>query len=152
MQPPPFDTLRDLVLHHAARRGWLTQRHVAVICGLDESALSRFLNGEQDIGARRTHALFQAVGVPVEQYDLAYALLARAQEAAADARRSRLRHASRSGQAVEGQARIGLRDGTSGAMIDLSGPWGEDDIPAAVLAARFAAEGLSGAQIAAFFS
>ena len=65
MQATDFATLRDLILFYAGQRGWSTQRHVAVICGLDESALSRFLNGEQDIGARRTHTLFQAVGVPV---------------------------------------------------------------------------------------
>ncbi len=93
-----FETLRDMVLHYGARHGWSTQRHIAVVCGLDESALSRFLNGEQDIGARRTHRLFQAIGIPVVHYDLAYALLGRAQEsatAARDARHVRERRATR---------------------------------------------------------
>ena len=89
MQAVTFDTLRDLVLYYGSRRGWRTQRHIAVACGLDESALSRFLNGEQDIGARRTHALFRAIGVPVDQYDLAYALLGRAQDLARSVRRVR---------------------------------------------------------------
>ena len=152
MEPGTFDTLRDLVLHHAARRGWLTQRHVAVICGLDESALSRFLNGEQDIGARRTHALFQAVGVPVEQYDLAYALLGKAQQMATKARRSRLNHAPRPVQTTESHARPGLRDDSAVALIESFGLTEGGDIPAAVVVARFAAEGLTGAEIAAFFS
>ena len=89
IQATTFETLRDLVLYYGARRGWSTQRHIAVACGLDESALSRFLNGEQDIGARRTHALFREVGVPVDQYDLAYALLGRAQDLARTLRQSR---------------------------------------------------------------
>lgn len=104
MQATAFETLRDLVIHHAARQGWRTQRHIAVICGMDESALSRFLSGEQDIGARRTHRLFQAVGVPVEQYDLAYALLGRAQEQAETnraARSSRARLAAPPSRAAE---------------------------------------------------
>lgn len=82
MQSTAFSSLRDLVLHHGKRRGWSTQRHIAVACELDETALSRFLNGEQDIGARRTHALFRELGVPVEQYDHAYELLEQAQELA----------------------------------------------------------------------
>jgi transcriptional regulator with XRE-family HTH domain len=89
MQTTSFDSLRDLVLHFAAAQGWHTQRHVAVACGLDESALSRFLNGEQDIGARRTHALFRAVGVPVDLYNTAYALLGRAQDLAGSMKGSR---------------------------------------------------------------
>jgi hypothetical protein len=93
VQRRSFGTLRELVLHHAAGRGWRTQRHVAVACGLEESTLSRFLNGEQDLGARRTHAFFKEVGIPVEMYDQAYALLGREQESARAGRLARLRRA-----------------------------------------------------------
>lgn len=89
MQATEFETLREMVLHYSADRGWRTQRHIAVASGLDETALSRFLNGEQDIGARRTHALFQAVGVPIERYDLAYTLLGQAQDLARTIREAR---------------------------------------------------------------
>lgn len=146
-----MESLRDLVLHHAARRGWHTQRHVAVICGLDESALSRFLNGEQDIGARRTHALFQAVGIPVEEYDLAYALLGRAQDTA---------HQLRSGRRVPAAAgahpnQAAIRGWPGGAVPvehEPSVPVPDGEMPAAVVVALFAARGYTGEQIAAFFA
>jgi hypothetical protein len=77
-----FTTLRDLLLHYAARRGWRTQRRIAVCCGLDEAAFSRFLDGKQDIGAVPTFDLFRAVRLPVERYPLAFELLGRAQEEA----------------------------------------------------------------------
>lgn len=146
-----MESLRDLVLHHAARRGWHTQRHVAVICGLDESALSRFLNGEQDLGARRTHALFQAVGVPVEQYDLAYALLGRAQDSARlirAGRREPAATASRPHQAAV--ERWSLPSAPTPGEPGLRRPG--DDLPAAVVVALFAARGYTGEQIAAFFA
>jgi hypothetical protein len=84
-----FTTLRDLVLHYAGRRGWRTQRRIAVTCGLDETAFSRFLDGKQDIGAVATFALFQAVRVPIELYPLAFELLGRAQDEARRARDGR---------------------------------------------------------------
>ena len=153
-QATTFETLRDLVMHYAERRGWSTQRTVAVMCGLDESALSRLLNGEQDVGARRTHALFQAVGVPVDQYDLAYALLGRAQEQARANREAR----------QAGERRLtpippaALRTGSPGwslshAPTAVIAPDVDAlaDVPAAVVAALFAERGLTGDQIAAFF-
>lgn len=151
MQATDIATLRDLVLFYAAQRGWSTQRHVAVISGLDESALSRFLNGEQDIGARRTHALFQTVGVPVEQYDLAYALLGRAQDSAREIRTGRREPAGAT--ARPNQAAL---DGwpapppfpSAAPAHTLPG----DEIPAAVVVALFATRGYTGEQIAAFFS
>ena len=156
MHATTFETLRDLVLHYAGRRGWLTQRQIAVMCGLDESALSRWLNGEQDIGARRTHALFQEVGIPVDQYDLAYALLGRAQESAQANRTARLRTG---GQTVPlhrpGERLAGVRVGHAGVLTpslamdeSLTGA----DIPASVVIALFAARQYTGAQIAAFFA
>ncbi|MGE0543855.1 MAG: helix-turn-helix domain-containing protein [Dehalococcoidia bacterium] len=151
MQATDFATLRDLILFYAAQRGWSTQRHVAVICGLDESALSRFLSGEQDIGARRTHALFQSIGVPVEQYDLAYALLGRAQDGARE-----LRHGRREPAGVPVRPNRAAADGwpvltpvlRPAPAVSLPG----DEIPAAVVIAIFAARGYTGAQIAAFFA
>ena len=116
MQATTFESLRDLVLYYGARRGWSTQRHIAVACALDESALSRFLNGEQDIGARRTHALFREIGVPVDQYDLAYALLGRAQDLARTLRQSRgLATASRVQEAPPAEIRA-LDQATGQAM------------------------------------
>jgi hypothetical protein len=88
---PPFTTLRELVLHYATRQGLNTQRRLAIACDLDETAVSRFLNGEQDIGAWTTYCLFQAAGVPVEQYHRAFALLGEAQELARSAREARTR-------------------------------------------------------------
>ncbi len=153
MQATTFETLRELVLHHGAARGWRTQRHIAVACGLDESALSRFLNGEQDIGARRTHALFQAIGIPVEHYDLAYALLGRAQELAAESREARSERTARARGTlprVAGGPWRGLeRPAPHPVAIE---PWPAEDLPAAVVVALFAAEGYSGGQIAAFFA
>jgi transcriptional regulator with XRE-family HTH domain len=151
MQATDIVTLRDLVLFYAAQRGWSTQRHVAVICGLDESALSRFLNGELDIGARRTHALFQAVGVPVDQYDLAYALLGRAQDSARELRAGRREPAgatARPNQAARDRwpAPIPFPAGSPSAVLP------DDEIPAAVVVALFAARGYTGEQIAAFFA
>ena len=188
MQATSFDTLRDLVLYYGARRGWSTQRHIAVACGLDESALSRFLNGEQDIGARRTHALFQAVGIPVDRYDLAYALLGRAQDLARADRRARAVHeaaATPPQRRVESflthtpeaeptpasppAAQPWLRARTAGtlppdgpqdgghaprdvaAIARLYGLESAANVPATLAAAVFAAEGFSGAEIAAFF-
>jgi transcriptional regulator with XRE-family HTH domain len=151
MQATDFATLRDLVLYHAAQRGWSTQRHVAVICGLDESALSRFLNGEQDIGARRTHALFQTVGVPVEQYDLAYTLLGRAQDSAREIRAGRREPAgtaARPSQAAVEEWPAPTPFSPVAPPAALPG----DEIPAAVVVAIFAARGYTGEQIAAFFA
>lgn len=152
MQATTFETLRELVLHHGAARGWRTQRHIAVACGLDESALSRFLNGEQDIGARRTHALFQAVGIPVEQYDLAYTLLGRAQEVAAESREARTARARGALPRMAGGPWRGLARPVPDRVCPDPGLWHEDDVPAAVVVALFAAEGYSGGQIAAFFA
>jgi transcriptional regulator with XRE-family HTH domain len=150
-----FETLRDLVMHYAARRGWLTQRTVAVMCGLDESALSRLLNGEQDVGARRTHALFQAVGVPVEQYDLAYALLGRAQEQARANREAR----QGSERRLTPMPPAALRTTPSGwtlshapAVATAPGPDMLVDVPASVVVALFAERGYDGEEIAAFFA
>ena len=155
IQATTFETLRDLVMHYAARRGWPTQRTVAVMCGLDESALSRLLNGEQDVGARRTHALFQAVGVPVDQYDLAYALLGRAQEQARANRVAR-QAGERRTAAVPPAA---LHTATSGwslshAPTAVIAPDRDSlaDVPAAVVATLFAERGYTGDQIAAFFA
>lgn len=75
-------TFRDVVLYYGRRRGWSTQRHIAVACEIDESALSRFLKGEQDIGTCRAHALFQQLGIPAAHYDVVYSLLAQAQRRA----------------------------------------------------------------------
>lgn len=75
-------TLQDLLLTCGRRRGWRTQRHIAVSCEIDETAYSRFVHGEQEIGATRTYALFRAVGVPAERIDLAYTLLEQAQRLA----------------------------------------------------------------------
>jgi hypothetical protein len=154
-QATTFETLRDLVMHHAARRGWLTQRTVAVMCGLDESALSRLLNGEQDVGARRTHALFQAVGVPVEQYDLAYALLGRAQEQARANREAR----QASERRLTPMPPAALRTPSSGwtlshatAAVITPDLAALADVPAAVVAALFGERGYSGDEIAAFFA
>jgi transcriptional regulator with XRE-family HTH domain len=175
MQTIDFDSLRDLVLHYGARRGWQTQRQIAVMCGIDETGLSRFLNGEQDIGARRTHALFQAVGVPVDRYDLAYALLGRAQEQARADREARLARVDAVaparipvGRGVErGRAshtpEMLLRTPSfrgQGAWsvpmpvdsVPATGVWYEPDLPAAVVVALFASKGYSGEQIAAFFA
>lgn len=148
-----FTELRDLVRHHGARRGWHSQRQIAVFCGLDETALSRFLNGEQDIGARRTHALFQALGVPVEQYNLAYALLGRAQEQA---------HAARERRTAEPALGVQPPGSTKTIYTDSSSRWRfepetasfgpPNDLPASLLIARFAAGRFSGAAIAAFFA
>jgi len=153
-QATTFETLRDLVMHYAERRGWPTQRTVAVMCGLDESALSRLLNGEQDVGARRTHALFQAVGIPVEHYDLAYALLGRAQERARASREARQAGERR----LTPMPPAALRTGTSGwslshAPTAVLAPALDPlaDVPAAVVAVLFAERGYSGEQIAAFF-
>lgn len=158
MQATTFATLRDLVLHHAAGRGWTTQRHIAVICGLDESALSRFLNGEQDLGARRTHAIFQAVGIPVVQYDLAYTLLGRAQELAQVGKQYRA-HRQPGGGQEGGRAAIG-RGSTGPAMhadrrtlspSELFDSFA-GDIPAAVAIAHFAMHQYRGEEIAQFFA
>lgn len=74
-----FTSLRDLVMHHAARHGWKTQRRVATTCGVDETAFSRFLDGRQDLGAVPTFQIFQAVNVPIDQYPLAFELLRQSQ-------------------------------------------------------------------------
>jgi transcriptional regulator with XRE-family HTH domain len=150
MQATTFETLRDLILHHAARQGWHTQRHVAVICGLDESALSRFLNGEQDLGARRTHALFQTVGIPIDEYDVAYALLGRAQDEARTLREGRdvaVRVGSRGSTAAES----GWGHAPAAAFRHPTAALADGDIPAAVVVALFATRGYTGEQIAAFF-
>ncbi|HEY7296269.1 MAG TPA: helix-turn-helix transcriptional regulator [Dehalococcoidia bacterium] len=153
-----FASLRELVLYHAARRGWRTQRQIAVLCGIDESALSRLLNGEQDIGAWRTHALFRTVGIPVEQYDLAYALLGRAREAAAQreqgTQRERvpyepfLEQARRRGGQFSAQLAHQPGAGTPPTLEPQ--PW-EGDLPVALVLAQFTAQRLTGPQIAAFF-
>jgi hypothetical protein len=88
---PTFTSLRELVLYYATRQGLSTQRRLAIACDLDETAVSRFLNGEQDIGAWTTYCLFQAAGVPVDQYHRAFALLGEAQEIARNAREARAR-------------------------------------------------------------
>src|SRR5690349_13850470 len=75
-------SLRSLVLGCARRRGWSTQRHIAVACGLEESAFSRFLDGRQEIGAVATFGLFREVGIPHEHYGTAFELLDRAQREA----------------------------------------------------------------------
>jgi hypothetical protein len=174
MQATTFETLRDLVMHHAARRGWRTQRHIAVACGFDESGLSRFLNGEQDIGARRTHALFQSIGVPVEQYDLAYALLGRAQELARTSREALLvrrrdrvigfpdaarRRPDRGTETPRTPSATAVLQApplvlSPAPMCVGTQPLGdilEDDVPAAVVIALFQASSFTGEQIAAFF-
>jgi hypothetical protein len=173
-----FETLRDLVLYYGGRRGWHTQRQIAVMCGLDESALSRFLNGEQDLGARRTHALFCAVGVPVDRYDLAYALLGRAQELAKQSKEARsasvvvaeptqrllhfrsrrpprgpvMQKADRAG-GVSAFRRAGIVQPSFGGprLIPLDDETEAGDLPAAALIALFAAGGYSGPRIAEFF-
>jgi len=155
MQATAFDSLRDLIMHHAARRGWATQRTVAVMCGLDESALSRLLNGEQDIGARRTHALFQAVGIPVDQYDLAYALLGRAQEQARDNRDSRVAAERRLSPMPPAALRTApSRRTLSHTLPTAVAPAYPDlgDVPASVVIALFTERAYSGEQIAAFFA
>jgi transcriptional regulator with XRE-family HTH domain len=165
MQTEQLTTLRDLVLHHGVRRGWRTQRHIAVACGLDETALSRFLNGDQDLGARRTHALFRAVGIPVDQYDLAYALLGRAQDAARAARVDRQAHE----RAAPSPAPLMVEYAATMARIEpapvrllTSGRSRRDeprrvvplpereDMPAAAAAAIFSRRRYTGADIAAF--
>ena len=73
-------TLRDLVLHYAERRGWRTQRRIAVTVGIDETAFSRFLDGKQDLGAVTTFEILQAISLPVSEYPRAFQLLARAQD------------------------------------------------------------------------
>jgi transcriptional regulator with XRE-family HTH domain len=172
MQAVTFETLRELVMHYAARRGWRTQRHIAVVCGFDESGLSRFLNGEQDIGARRTHALFQAVGIPVEQYDLAYSLLGAAQEQArvnreawlARRQETLIRLSDGVGGPKQGRANA-IRSPSSVAVVQaVPSPMpigavgsichtddSEAEIPASVVIAKFREERLNGAEIAAFF-
>lgn len=145
-----FADLRALIRHHGERRGWRSQRQIAVMCGLDESALSRFLNGEQDIGARRTHALFQTIGVPVEQYDIAYALLGRAQEQARAARDRRSPEPAGSGHSTE--AALSSAAPLTGANLESSGRATLPDLPASMVIARFAAGRFSGEQIAAFFA
>ena len=157
MQATTFETLRELVLHYAGRRGWLTQRQIAVMCGLDESALSRWLNGEQDIGARRTHALFQEVGIPVDRYDLAYALLGRAQESAQTNRAARLRTTGRTTVPLHrpGERLAGVRVGHAGVLapsLAVEEPLPGADIPASVVIALFTARQYTGEQIAAFFA
>lgn len=151
MQATAFSTLRDLVLHHAAGRGWSTQRHIAVVCGLDESALSRFLNGEQDLGARRTHAIFRAVGVPVDQYDLAYTLLGRAQELARTGRQGRARPSASPSR----PASVTTENRSTAVPIrraESSLSWSAgDDLPAEVVVAYFAQQGWDGEAIGRFF-
>lgn len=157
VKPDGFASLRELVLHYAAGRGWRTQRQIAVFCGLDESALSRLLNGEQDVGALRTHALFQAVGIPVERYDLAYALLGQAQAAARSTRTLRRAHPARAANGREElrpvpPARPSL---TRSALATAVGParWFEPpDVPVALVVAHFAMRRFTGQQIAAFFA
>ncbi|MGH2585387.1 MAG: hypothetical protein ACRDJE_10785 [Dehalococcoidia bacterium] len=162
-----FETLRQLVLHYARRRGWRTQRHIAVACGFDESGLSCFLNGEQDIGAWRTHALFQEIGVPPDHYDLAYTLLGHALEQARALREARLRrqrsatlarHADGRRSGVKSALRSAA--GVNDARLTLAAPAIEatypplldpGDIPVATVIARFAAERYTSEQIAAFF-
>ena len=140
------DTLREFVLRRAAGRGWRTQRHVAVMSGLDESSLSRFLAGEQDIGAWRTHALFQAAGVPVAEYDRAYALLGEAQATARVARTAR-GAVGRRAAPVQGQREMwGASPGLPAAFEPMP-----PELPAAVVVTMFAARGWSGAEIDAFF-
>ena len=91
-------TFRDLVVAYARRRGWTTQRHIAVACEIDETALSRFLGGEQEIGSVRTYALLRTVGVPVERCDAAFLLLDRAQREAQARRDVRQRAVRRTGR------------------------------------------------------
>jgi len=164
---PRFETLRQLVLHYARRRGWRTQRHIAVACGFDESGLSRFLNGEQDIGAWRTHALFQEIGVPPEHYDLAYTLLGCALEQARAFREARLRRRKTATLVQQGDDRrsdnqSALRSafGVSATGLTFEAPAVEatyppmldpGDVPVAAVIARFAAERYTSGQIAAFF-
>jgi hypothetical protein len=155
MQATTFETLRDLVMHYAGRRGWSTQRTVAVMCGLDESALSRLFNGEQDIGARRTHILFQAVGIPVDQYDLAYILLGRAQEQARANREAR----QASERRVSPVPPAALRTAPSRWTLTHTWPTATlpridamNDLPASIVVALFAERGYSGEEIAAFFA
>jgi hypothetical protein len=154
-QATTFETLRDLVMHYAARRGWSTQRTVAVMCGLDESALSRLLNGEQDIGARRTHALFQAVGIPVDEYDLAYRLLGRAQEAAHLNRVARQAGAGR-GAPMPPAAFRPASSGWGPSHTRPTAPLPEidagADMPVSIMVALFAERRYSGAEIATFFA
>jgi transcriptional regulator with XRE-family HTH domain len=154
-QATTFETLRDLVMYHAARRGWSTQRTVAVMCGIDESALSRLLNGEQDIGARRTHALFQAVGVPVDQYDLAYILLGRAQEQAQAhraARQASERHAAPAPPAAAHPALTGWRVSRTRPALAMPAVGAIADVPVSIVVALFAERGYSGDEISAFFA
>lgn len=156
MTAPPFTSLRELVLHHAARRGWHTQRQIAVFCGLDESALSRLLNGEQDIGAWRTHALFRAVGIPVEQYDLAYALLGQARSAAAQTAQKPHGATITPSHPSRLDPRSLLRTATMtepprAPVASARSDQPPTELPIAVVLAHFAARRLSGAQIAAFF-
>ncbi|MGD9892014.1 MAG: helix-turn-helix domain-containing protein [Dehalococcoidia bacterium] len=171
MQATEFESLRDMVMHYARRRGWRTQRHVAVACGFDESGLSRFLNGEQDIGARRTHTLFQAVGVPVEQYDVAYSLLGQVQEQARANREAWLARRrdslvavsdrptmNRGPQAIRGSSTVTAVRPLPVTLMPPETPGGIrfsdgqiDDLPAAVLIARFRQEQWTGEQIAVFF-
>ena len=158
-------SLRELLLFYARRRGWRTQRRIAMACDLEETALSRFLNGEQDLGARRTHTLFRAVGIPVDDYDLAYELLARAQEQARAHREARRRHGVpaplTSPAAVKSHAEVaslGQRGGTSVAARGAERPAvtvrylpPDEDLPTAEVLALFHAEHYTSAQIAAFF-
>lgn len=140
------ETLRDFVLRHAAGRGWRTQRHVAVMCGLDESSLSRFLAGEQDIGAWRTHALFRAAGVPMAEYDRAYALLGEAQATARLVRTAR-------GAMSRRVAPLQSRGEVPGTLLDTSRTFEPDspELPASVVVALFASRRWTGAEIDAFF-
>jgi hypothetical protein len=180
-----FATLRDLVLHHAGRRGWSTQRHIAVACGLDETALSRFLDGRQDIGAVRTYALFREIGIPVERYPLAFELLDRSQRLAReiDGARRAVSVAHRTGMdeadaplpaapsppptgyiratAIDGTIPVGMKaraasqiDGVVQELPLLAFQAGQiavESLSAGEAARLFAAEGLSGEAIAAFF-
>ncbi len=157
--------LRALVLHYAKRRGWRTQRRIATACELEETALSRFLNGEQDLGARRTHALFRAVGIPVDDYDLAYELLARIQEQARLYRDARLRHRAQApvGEAatletkgeVTAIARVGSlltpEGPTPSSVVTVRYLPPDEDLPMSDVLVLFQRERYTSAQIAAFF-
>lgn len=157
MQGSDEGSLRDFLLEHAARQGWHTQRHIAVCCGLDESALSRFLSGEQDLGAWRTHALFRAVGVPAERYDVAYVLLAREQAAAGDRLSQHRRRQTAGSRATAPAAPVHSGRSTSRprfvlpAYAHVAAPGDEPLLPAAVVTALFGSRGYTSAEIAAFF-
>src|SRR5438270_58394 len=68
-----------MVMYYAHRCGWKSQRTVATYCGIDETGLSRFLDGRQDLGAVATYALFRTVRIPTAELPIAFELLTQAQ-------------------------------------------------------------------------